>query len=161
NPDRLSSTLQNVTDAAMETMDTEAAETLRTVMNNDIPALSSGHYPESSEYYSLYTGIDFATITDYLPDDGLLIFDELDGLTLAINAIEEKFDHALAEGLSTGRLLPLPRPLHAHFNELTPLFKTKQRAYISNVPPPEIEQGSSMLVEFACRNVERFNNQMP
>lgn len=158
-PDALVNELQAVADRSYASLSDEAAETLRSVMNNDLPAFSAGQYPEASEYYAPYVHPIFSTILDYIPQNALLLFDEWDSMSLTLNSIEEKFNKTFEEGLSSGRLLPLPRALHASVKELAESIKPHQRAYLSTLPNLESE-GAQSGVNFDCHGVERFNSQM-
>jgi len=157
-PEVLVSRIQSVSDQSMEALADEAAETLRAVLNNDLPAFEAGNYPEAAEYYAPFVHEKFATIVDYMPSQALLLFDEWDTVAAALNSFEQKLDAAFEEGLGAGRLLPLPRPLHAQVAELVQAFKSRQRAFLASMP--HLEEGNGQPVQFDCHGVERFNSQM-
>ncbi len=110
--------LRDITEKAMESLSPEAADTLRQVMESDLQAIGAGSYPESCEYYAPYVHDKFVTLIDYIPDNALVLFDEWDSLSLALTSYEEKLNATFKEGLDTGRLLPLPHPLHLSVPEL-------------------------------------------
>lgn len=151
--------LQKVTDSTAGSLDEAAADTLKTVMESDLQGLASGQYPESAEYYAPYIQEGFATLLNYLPQEALLVFDEWDSLFASITSYDEKLKKSQEEGLSTGRLLPLPRTLHLDLSEFGDLIKSRQRAFLSSLPAME-EGGEMSVVSFNCHPVEKFGNQM-
>jgi len=150
--------LEAVKDKTVATLDQAAAETLLSVMDSDLQALSAGLYPESVEYYAPYVHDHFATIFDYIPKDALLIFDEWDAISVALRSYEEKANKTFEEGLVTGRLLPLPRPLHLSVANMGEAIKPKQSVFLSSLPV--LEDSSGGVIMFECQPVERFGNQM-
>jgi transcription-repair coupling factor (superfamily II helicase) len=160
NGEALASKLSEVADATLAALGDEAAETLRAVMNNDLPLLEAGRYLESAEYYAPYVHENFATLVNYIPDDALLFYDEWDTIAAALASVEEKFDRAFEEGLGEGRLLPLPRPLHLSVKELGQLSSSKQRVFLSSLPAVDGFEPAEATVAFDCHGVERFNSQM-
>jgi transcription-repair coupling factor len=158
---KLADKLTEVLAQAKVDLDEQASDTLTTVMENDLHSLKNGGYPESSEYYASFVHEKFCTITDYIPDSALVLFDEWDTLILGLQSAEEKMASNLSEGIATGRLLPIPRPLHSSVEELAKSLKTKQRVYLSTLPIFD-EQGDSSraCVQFDCHPIERFGNQM-
>jgi len=154
-------TLRAVTEEAASKLSESSAETLRTVMESDLEALAAGRYPESVEYYAPYVHNKFATICDYIAANSLIVLDEWDTLLAALSSYQEKLDAAFKEGLETGRLLPLPRPLHLSAREVTEQLKPHQRIYVSTLPlAMDTEAGSPSVVNFECQPVERFGNQI-
>src|SRR5439155_12848002 len=129
------------------------------VMNNDVPLMEQGQYPEAAEYYALFADQTLSTLIDYMPGNSLVLFDEWDSIHLALDSLQEKYEKTMEEGLSSGRLLPLPRLLHLTSAELGEQIRTKQRAFLSTLPNLEDESANSM-VQFDCHGVERFNSQM-
>ena len=80
---------------------------------------------------------------------------------MGLQSHEEKMTANLAEGISTGRLLPLPRPLHMSVEDLAKSLKPKQRVYLSTLPIfDEGGDSSRASVQFDCHPIERFGNQM-
>jgi transcription-repair coupling factor (superfamily II helicase) len=155
----LAAKLTAVAEETQAKLGEQAADTLRSVMESDLHALTTGAYPESAEYYAPYVHDKFCTLADYIPDNSLLLFDEWDTLMLSLQSYEKKLETSFEEGLTTGRLLPLPRPLHSTAAELTQLTHTKQRVYLSTLPIFEDESINS-VVKFDCHPIERFGNQM-
>jgi transcription-repair coupling factor (superfamily II helicase) len=155
----LTAKLRQITEERVTQLDQAAAETLNSVMESDLQGISSGAYPESCEYYAPYVHENFCTLIDYLPESSLVLFDEWDTLIQSLSSYEEKLNNNFAEGLSTGRLLPLPRSLHASLNDVIEGLKPKQRVYLSSMPTFEEEQQSG-IVQFDCHPIERFGNQM-
>jgi transcription-repair coupling factor (superfamily II helicase) len=151
--------LRQVTEEAMKNLPKEAAETLRSVMEGDLQAIESGSYPESCEYYAPYVHDQFVTLIDYIPAGALVFFDEWDSLVTSLRSYEEKLNLSFEEGLSTGRLLPLPRPLHLPANDFGTAMKSKQRVYLSTLPIFS-EENEGSIVRFDCHPIERFGNQM-
>lgn len=151
--------LKAATESAALALDEASQDTLRSVMESDIAALSSSNYPESAEYYAPYIHETFCTLLDYIPEDALIAFDEWDTLAVALSSYEDKLEKSLAEGISTGRLLPLPQRLHLSVAKFGENIKGKQAAYFSSLPVfPEEKENS--IVKFACHPVEKFGNQM-
>lgn len=141
-----------------------ARETLRCVLENDLQSFESSSYPESLEYYALFINQEFSTILDYMPGSSLLVFDEWDAISMALKSYEQKLSSAYDEGVSSGRLLPLPRPLIMSMEEFAGAASRVQRAFMVSMPNLEIayEEGSDQtaVVSFECHNVERFNSNM-
>jgi len=150
--------LREITDKTTSTLDDAAAETLRSVMDGDLQALEAGLYPESVEYYAPYVHNCFATIFDFIPPETLILYDDWDSISAALNSYEEKLDKTFEEGLVTGRLLPLPRPLHLSLKDVGQIMKPLQSVYMSSLPVFEDTNGS--VVMFDCQPIERFGNQM-
>jgi transcription-repair coupling factor (superfamily II helicase) len=150
--------LEAVKDETAASLDQAAVDTLQSVMESDLQALGAGLYPESVEYYAPYVNDHFATIFDFIPKDALLVFDEWDAIAVALRSYEEKANKTFEEGLVTGRLLPLPRPLHLSVADMGEAVKPKQSVYMSSLPVMEDHNGS--VVMFECQPVERFGNQM-
>lgn len=154
--------IEAIVDDAQTKLSTEAGETLRSVIDSDLPQLSQGQYPESAEYYAPYFNPQFATICDYMPEDSLIFVDEWENIVSVLEAAEEKFDTTQEEGLSSGRLLPLPRKLHADRQEVLDNLKRNQRVFLAHLPVFDEEgNADSAAVQFDCHAIERFNNQMP
>lgn len=151
--------LRSVAEQAEAKLDDQAAETLKSVMESDLTGFDSGLYPESAEYYFSYTSERFAGLADYLPQSALLIYDEWDSITASLATYEEKLNASLVEGLTTGRLLPIPRPLHLSFAELKERLSQLQKVFISSLPIFG-DDPQHALVGFDCHPVERFGNQM-
>lgn len=165
-PEEFKDPLREAVEKALSSLDEEARETLRCVMENDQHALQTTSYPESAEYYAPYIHRRFCTILHYLPDDALLLFDEWDTIAMALKSYEQKLEEAYNEGTTHGRLLPLPRPLHLTMDEFTELSSTKQRGFLVQMPGVEssyddTESGANQgVVKFECTNVERFNSNV-
>ncbi len=149
--------LKSVTEHSASSLNEAAIETLNSVMESDLQAFASGAYPESSEYYAPYVHDRFATLINYLPDNVLLALDDWDALSAALTSYEEKLEKSFAEGLETGRLLPLPRPLHLSVADLGEAFHKTQRLHISSLPTFEEDDS---IVKFESHGIERFANQM-
>ncbi len=160
NGEELSQKLTAVADRAIEQLGDESADTLKAVMNNELPLLAAGQYLESAEYYAPYVHEKFVTLVDYFPDNALVLYDEWDSVNATLNSLQDKFDKAFDEGLSEGRLLPLPRALHLSCKELAEKMSTKQRAFLSTLPTVEDGDGALPSVMFDCHGIERFNSQM-
>jgi transcription-repair coupling factor (superfamily II helicase) len=156
---KLVSRLREITENTARNLDEAGAETLLSVMENDLTGLASGQYPESSEYYAPYIHDKFATLLDYLPENALIVFDEWDTLSASLQSYEDKLEKSLEEGLSTGRLLPLPGRLHLPVAEFGKQSPTRQRAFLSSLPTVE-ENEETQVVKFSCHPVEKFGNQM-
>ena len=157
--DNLINKLRETAEKSAEKLDEGARETLLSIIENDLTGFASGQYPESCEYYFPFISDRFATLADYLPDKSLVFFDEWDLLTSSLISYEEKLNEALNEGVTTGRLLALPRALHSSFDELKTRFSNFQKVYLSSLPafPDEAEHA---VVQFDCHPIERFGNQM-
>ncbi len=141
-----------------------ARETLRCVLENDLQSFESSTYPESLEYYAPFIHPQFSTILDYMPDTSLLVFDEWDSISMALKAYEQKLTSAYEEGVGSGRLLPLPRPLTMTMEEFATAASRVQRAFMVSMPGVEsaYEESSdhTAIVSFDCHNVERFNSNV-
>ncbi len=157
--EQLCARLKEIADQTESSLDAASADTLRSVMENDLNSLGGSQYPESLEYYAPYIHESFATVLDYVSENALLIFDEWDPLSLSLASYEEKLEKSLAEGIATGRLLPLPNRLHLSLSAFGEKIKSQQRAYFSSLPFFEEEQDNK-VVQFACHPVEKFGNQM-
>lgn len=157
--DDLIARLREHAEASAEKLEDGAKETLLSIIENDLTGFASGQYPESCEYYYPFVSDRFATLADYLPEKGLVFFDEWDLLTSSLISYEEKLNDAFKEGVSTGRLLALPRALHSNFEELKTRISSFQKVYLSSLPafPDEAEHA---VVQFDCHPIERFGNQM-
>ncbi|MBX9693657.1 MAG: hypothetical protein K2Z81_14815, partial [Cyanobacteria bacterium] len=151
--------LTAMTEETVRTLSDQAATTLRSVMENDLQALAAGAYPESVEYYSPYVHEAFSTLLDYLPAEAVVTFDEWDSIQQTLASYEEKLKKALDEGLDTGRLLPLPRKLHLDSDQVLAGTAANQRVFLSSLPVFDVENKEA-VIEFKCRPIERFANQM-
>jgi transcription-repair coupling factor (superfamily II helicase) len=156
--------IQAATDKALDELSDAPRETLRSVMENDLQALQAGLYPESSEYYAPFVHDHFSSILDYVPENALVMFDEWDSVAMALKSYEQRLDEAYEEGTLSGRLLPLPRPLHLTLSEFGALSQSKQRVFLVSMPgvEPGLEDMDehTAMVKFDCHNVDRFNNQV-
>lgn len=153
------------TEKACASLGESEAETLKNVMESDIEALSLGRYPESVEYYAPFVYNDFATISDYIPENSLVVLDEWDSLYAALSSYEERLNGAYKEGVETGRLLPLERTLHLKASEAAARLTAFQRVFVSTLPIAIEEEVASSsqagaVINFDCQPVERFGNQM-
>jgi len=156
---KLVAKLREVTNATIRDLDDARADTLRSVMENDLQNLATGGYPESVEYYAPYVHEKFSTLFDYMPSDALIAFDEWDSIEQSLRSYEDKLEKAYAEGLETGRLLPLPRRLHMPSDQVLVSTKTNQRVFLSSLPSFE-EDDKMAVIEFQAKPVEKFGNQM-
>jgi transcription-repair coupling factor (superfamily II helicase) len=158
--------LRAATEQAKDKLADEAAETLRAVMEQDLTNLESGVYPESAEYYASFINEQFATILDYIPDKALFLFDEWDSVAMALKSYEQKLDEAYEEGLLSGRLLPLPRPLHLTTSEFGAQSQKWQRLFLVSMPGVEAtydednQSGANAIIKFESHAVDRFNSQV-
>ena len=163
NPQALVEKLKSATEKALKNLSDQAQETLRAVMEQDLAHLESGIYPESAEYYGLYFNETFATLLDYISENSLLCFDEFDTVATSLRAYEQKLDEAYEEGVRSGRLLPVPRPLHLTLEEFGTVSQQWQRLFLVQMPGVEAgyeDTESSTMIKFDCHNVERFNSQI-
>jgi transcription-repair coupling factor (superfamily II helicase) len=157
----LAERLAQVLGEATPNLSEQAAETLTTVMENDIHSLKNGGYPESSEYYAPFIHERFCTLIDYIPANALVLFDEWDTLILGLQSYEEKLNTTYEEGVTTGRLLPLPHKLHLSIERMAEILKPKQRVYLSTLPIfDETGESGRANIPFDCHPIERFGNQM-
>jgi transcription-repair coupling factor (superfamily II helicase) len=142
-----------------------AQETLQTVLESDVQMIASGSYPESLEYYSSIIHGQFCTLLHYLPENALLVFDEWETVAMSLKSYEKRLDQTYAEGVESGRLLRLPRPLHLTTAEFGELSAACQRVFLVSMPGVESTLAESDseradIVEFNCHNVERFSSQL-
>ncbi|MBX9723066.1 MAG: hypothetical protein K2X81_16815, partial [Candidatus Obscuribacterales bacterium] len=165
NSDKVIASLREAGDKALEALSDSARETLSAVLESDLQALATKAYPESLEYYSSFINEQFWTLMNYLPDNALFIFDEWDSVSMSLKSYEKRMEETYAEGVQSGRLLPLPRPLHLTLAEFGEQSQKCQRVFLVSMPGVESaayeesnEQGS--IVKFDCHNVERFNSQL-
>lgn len=166
NPQALVAKLRSATEEALKNLNDQAHETLSAVMEQDLQHLENGLYPESAEYYGLYFNEKFATLLNYIPKDALLLFDEWDTVAMALRSYEQKLDEAYEEGVTSGRLLPVPRALHLTLEEFGEVSQNWQRLFM--VAMPGVEAGyddaaapnSPAIIKFDCHNVDRFNSQI-
>ncbi len=127
-------TIEQVTEEQAANLNDAAAETLRTVIEDDKIAFAASPYPESIEYYAPYIHKQFATLLDYLPNNALLAFDEWDSVMASLNSYHEKLEKSYAEGLETGRLLPLPQRLHLDISKCANSLKSNRRLFFTSLP---------------------------
>lgn len=164
NPQELVSKLRSATEKALQNLNDQAQETLRAVMEQDLAHLEAGLYPESAEYYGLFINPKFATLLNYLPSTSLLLFDEWDTVAMSLRTYEQKLDEAYEEGVLSGRLLPVPRPLHLTLQEFGTLSQDWQRMFMVAMPGVEAGyddgDGGPTIIKFDCHNVDRFNSQV-
>lgn len=163
-PEEFTDRLKQAVELALNSLNDEARETLRCVMENDQHALQTTSYPESAEYYGPYIHPQFATILNYMPEDALVLFDEWDTISMTLKSYEQKLHEAYVEGTTHGRLLPLPRPVHLTMSEFTELAQTRQRGFLVQMPGVESSYDESEtnqgVVKFECTSVERFNSNV-
>ncbi|HEY9791813.1 MAG TPA: DEAD/DEAH box helicase, partial [Candidatus Obscuribacterales bacterium] len=166
NSQELMEKLRAATEQAKDKLADEAAETLRSVMEQDLTNLENGVYPESAEYYASFINEKFATILDYITDRALFLFDEWDAVAMALKSYEQKLDEAYEEGLLSGRLLPLPRPLHLTTAEFGEQSQKWQRLFLVSMPGVEVtydeenQSAANAIIKFDSHAVDRFNSQV-
>lgn len=164
NPQALVAKLKAAAEQAMKDLSDQAQETLSAVMEQDLANLESGIYPESAEYYSLFMNPTFATLLDYISQNSLLCFDEFDTVAMSLRTYEQKLDEAYEEGVLSGRLLPVPRPLHLTLEEFGRVSQQWQRLFLVQMPGVEVGYEDTpdgpALIKFDCHNIERFNSQI-
>ncbi len=127
-------TIEAVTEKQATNLSAEAIETLNSVIEGDKEAFAANGYPESVEYYAPYIHKQFSTLLDYFPDSALLAFDEWDSIMLSLNAYHEKLEKSYAEGLETGRLLPIPERLHLDVSKCADKLKSLRRMFFTSLP---------------------------
>ncbi len=164
-PERVRETLRQEGEKALEKLAGSAArETLSAVLESDLQALEASSYPESLEYYSSFVNPEFCTLLNYLPENALLLFDEWDSVSMSLKSYEKRLEETYEEGVNSGRLLPLPRPLHMTLDEFGKLSTKNQRVFLVSMPGVEsaydTSEAVSSIVQFDCHNVERFNSQL-
>lgn len=165
NPERVLKALREAGDWALADLSATAQETLSAVLEADLQALEAKSYPESLEYYSSFINEEFCTLLHYLPQDSLFVFDEWDTVAMSLKSYEKRLEETYEEGVQSGRLLPLPRPLHLTMPEFTELSQKNQRVYLVAMPGVESavyddESNQGSVVKFDCHNVDRFNSQL-
>lgn len=163
NPSELVTKLRAAAESALENLNDQAQETLRAVMEQDLQYLESGIYPESAEYYGLFINDQFSTLMNYLPASSLILFDEWDTVAMSLRTYEQKLDEAYEEGVLSGRLLPVPRPLHLTLQEFGEQSQNWQRVFLVAMPGVEAgydEADGPAIIKFDCHNVDRFNSQV-
>ena len=158
--------LREAGEEAAKNLSDSAWETLQSVLETDLTALAGKTYPESLEYYSSFINPEFCTLQHYIPENALFLFDEWDSVAMALKSHEKRMQETYEEGVLSGRLLPLPRPLFLSMAEFGELSQKVQRVYLVSMPGVEVtySEGSNgdkgAIVEFDCHNVERFNSQL-
>jgi transcription-repair coupling factor (superfamily II helicase) len=160
----LKNKLRKALDEANQSLSDEAQETLRSVMENDLQNFDMGKYPESAEYYASFVHDTFATIFHYIPNNALLLFDEWDTITMALKSYEQKLTKTYEEGVQSGRLLPLPRPLHMTLEEYSNYSTNYQKIFLESLLTMEEStsntEQSLNVVKFDCHHIDRFNSQI-
>ncbi len=150
--------IEETTERRAEELDAETAETLRSMIEEEKLSFAANLYPESIEYYAPFFHNQFASLVDYLPDNSLLVFDDWDAIMLSLNSYDNKLQKSYAEGLTGGRLLPLPGPLHLPLNQCQDKLKSQDRLFFNPMPISAGEAGTE--IQFHCHPVEHFANQM-
>ena len=152
-----------------EEIEPAAAETLRSIIEEEKLSFAANLYPESIEYYAPFFHDQFASLIDYVPDNAIFAFDDWDATMLSLNSYDERLRKSYSEGLESGRLLPLPGPLHLSFNDCSNRLKTENRLFFSTLPAFTTEAGIANIsspdiithsINFNCHPVEHFANQM-
>lgn len=162
--DALVCQLEALKENAVSALSDSAAEMLEAVLESDLQALKTKTYLESLEYYSPFIHQEFCTLVNYIPESALLVFDEWEAVSMSLKSYEKRLEETYAEGVESGRLLPLPRPLHLTNAEFAGESAKLQRAFLLSMPAlePDVyaENGQSNIVKFDCHNVERFSGQL-
>ena len=164
-PELAAERLKEAAEKAKEKISESAYETLLSVIEADLQTIQAKSYPESMEYYSSFINPEFCTLLHYVPENALLLFDEWDSVAMALRSNEKRLQETYDEGVQSGRLLPLPRPLHLTMEEFAELSPKCQRVFLVQMPGVEsaYEGGNgdkSAIVQFDCHNVDRFNSQL-
>ena len=147
---------------SLNAMNEAASQTLRTVMEDDLIALASGSYRESVEYYAPFLYNEATTLIDYFNANCIIGINEWDLIASSIKSQEEKLNHAYAEGLESGRLLPLPYPLHQSYAKFHTQLSDYAKLFFSSfaLDITDSTNESNSVVNFDCSPGERFNNNM-
>ncbi|MBX9567916.1 MAG: transcription-repair coupling factor [Candidatus Obscuribacterales bacterium] len=164
-PDLVAERLRQACEKAQAELSESAYETLQSVIEADLQTISAKSYPESMEYYSSFINPEFCTLLHYVPENALLLFDEWDSVAMALKSNEKRLQETYDEGVQSGRLLPLPRPLHLTMEEFATLSPKCQRVFLVQMPGVESAyEGANgdkqSIVQFDCHNVDRFNSQL-
>ncbi len=164
-PELVAERLREARDKAEKELSESAFETLQSVIEGDLQTIQAKSYPESMEYYSSFINPEFCTLLHYVPENALLLFDEWDSVAMALKSNEKRLQETYEEGVQSGRLLPLPRPLHLTMEEFGELSPKVQRVFLVQMPGVEVAYDGSNgdkanIVQFDCHNVDRFNSQL-
>lgn len=164
-PELVAERLREARDNAEKELSESAFETLQSVIEGDLQTIQAKSYPESMEYYSSFINPEFCTLLHYVPENALLLFDEWDSVAMALKSNEKRLQETYEEGVQSGRLLPLPRPLHLTMEEFGELSPKVQRVFLVQMPGLEVAYDGSNgdkanIVQFDCHNVDRFNSQL-
>lgn len=164
-PENVHEQLRLAGEEASKSLSDSAWETLKNILDTDLQTLSAKSYPESLEYYSSFINPEFCTLLHYIPENSLLLFDEWDAVSMNLRTYEKRLEETYQEGVQSGRLLPIPRPLYLSLEEFGELSPKLQRVFLVQMPGVEsaYNEGNgdkAGIVQFDCHNVERFNSQL-
>ncbi len=111
------------------------AERLTAKISHELELLTQGIYFNGVEYYLPYLYPEGTTLLDYLPDDSMVILDELEHLAHAFHRFGEGIAQLEESRLTRGALLPTPHPLYLSLPDGLTRLAAHPAVAISLLPP--------------------------
>ncbi|EKE02348.1 MAG: hypothetical protein ACD_20C00398G0001 [uncultured bacterium] len=126
--------------------------TLDTTVENILTSLETETYFEGIEYFAPFLNDAFEDITNYLPENTLVIVHETSELEQKLHIQDEKYKKEYEQNINEGLTLPLPYLLHKEPSEIT----NKLSRYIALNLNSFIQDESQLTDEVECFLVQKF-----
>lgn len=129
------------------------AEALDLTLQNQIQALEQAFIPDGLDYYAALLEPEFVTLTDILPTNALLVFDNWVVIENELAGYTDRLTRQYEESIQKGRLLDIAQTYHlTHkeaFNQLNTRL-TKQLYFDSFPMLGESEDSARFTVEYSA-----------
>ncbi|MDV6378972.1 transcription-repair coupling factor [Sporosarcina sp. GW1-11] len=162
-PDELLQVSRNVEQALGDSLTKIKSEDLQqqllmTVMQ-DVGLMQSGVVPDTMKQYASFSSLASAALTDYFPENGVIVFDELGRIQESVATLEEEEQEFHLAMLEDGKMLHDTKLAWKYQEVLGRIHQ--QRLYLSlftrAVPGFTINKS----ITISCKPMQQFHGQMP
>ncbi|AXI00729.1 transcription-repair coupling factor [Sporosarcina sp. PTS2304] len=137
----------------------ELQQQLLTTVMHDIGLMQSGIVPDTMKQYASFSAQASATLIDYFPAEGIVIFDELGRVQESVTALETEEQEFHLAMLEDGKMLHDTKLAWTYQEVLSKIHQ--QRIYISlftrAIPGFTIKKS----IAISCKPMQQFHGQMP
>ncbi len=113
--------LEQLSQQSKGMQDPNALEGLATNIQQQLQSIEQGVVPDDLNYYAPLFDVLFDSLTEYLPQNSTLIWDDWQEATTQMKRLAERFTSQYDKGITQGHLLDLQRmnPLHASYEAVS------------------------------------------
>ena len=139
--------------------DAEAKERLLFSMTNDIELMRAGSVPENILKYASFGDEPPASLVNYFPGDGIVLFDEIGRIMEVLESLEKEEEEWFVSLLEEGKIVHSAKLAFA-FDEMHKMIY-QQKLYLSLFVRTMPKITVKNTVTISCKPMQHFQGQMP